>query len=155
MLFSIDALVRYEAEGRTIPEIVAAEGWPAFREREYEVLRKLARIEQGALIDTGGGVVVDLDEAGEEVYSARKVDLLRANGLVVYLRRDPSYLHSRVAADENRPVLSGTRSFEAIMKARDPWYRKAADLEIECADQEKSDISDRILSWFYESIGVD
>ncbi|MBW2667188.1 MAG: hypothetical protein JRE13_12930, partial [Deltaproteobacteria bacterium] len=31
MLFSLDDLIRYEAEGRGIPEIVDAEGWIGFR----------------------------------------------------------------------------------------------------------------------------
>ena len=64
MLFSLDALVRYEADGAKIPEIVAREGWPGFRARELAVVEKVAAIEGGALIDAGGGVVVELDRDG-------------------------------------------------------------------------------------------
>ena len=155
MLFSIDALIRYESSGRTIPEIVAEEGWAEFREREFEVVRKLSAIEGGALIDTGGGVVIDVDQDGAEVYSTRKVDLLQKHGLVVYLRRDPAYLNSRIAGDPNRPQLSSKESFIELMERRDPWYRDSADLEIDCSDLAKDDVCEIILEWFYAELEVD
>ncbi len=154
MLFSLDDLIRYEAEGRSIPEIVDAEGWIGFREREYAALQKLSAFDQGALIDCGGGVVVDLDDSGEEVYSQRKVELLREHGLVVYLNRDPSYLFKRTSSDPNRPLLSGKKSFHELMNQRHPWYREAADFEVDCADLTKDEITNLILAWFYDRTGV-
>ena len=150
MLFSLDALIRYEADGKTIPEIVEREGWPGFREREYAVVRKLSAFESGALLDCGGGVVVDLDENGEEVFSKRKVDALRLHGRVVYLRRDPELLVRKVEGDPNRPSLSEKRSFLQVMERRDPWYRTAADLVIDCDELSKREIADRVLGWFLE-----
>jgi len=154
MLFSLDHLIRYEADGRSIPAIVDDEGWGGFREREYAALKKLSAFDRGALIDCGGGVVVDLDDSGEEVYSKRKVELLREHGLVVYLRRDSSYLYERISGDPNRPLLSGKKSFREIMKLRHPWYREAADFEVDCADLTKDEISRLILAWFYDRTGV-
>jgi shikimate kinase len=155
MLFSLDDLIRYEAGGLTIPEIVAAEGWSRFREREYAVVKKVSAFERGALLDCGGGVVVDLDENGEEVYSERKVARLREHGLVVYLRRRTSYLVERISGDANRPSLSDESSFRDIMKARHPWYRAAADFEIDCADLSKTQITQLVLAWFYDRTGVE
>jgi shikimate kinase len=149
MLFSVDALVRYEAGARTIPAIVAQEGWQGFRDREYEVVRKLSAFEAGAVIDCGGGVVVDLDEHGEEIYSKRKVDALRRHGLVVYLSRDPEYLRERISNDPDRPTLSESRSFVDVMERRDPWYRAAADLVIDGDGLDKITIAKKVLSWFY------
>jgi len=154
MLFSLDDLIRYEAGGRSIPEIVDADGWAGFREREYATLRKLSAFGTGALVDCGGGIVVDLDDSGEEVYSERKVDLLRENGLVVYLRRNTSYLYDRISSDPNRPILSGKNSFGEIMKVRHPWYRTAADFEVDCGDLTKDEITQLILAWFYDRTGV-
>ena len=154
MLFSLDDLIRYEAEGRSIPEIVEAEGWAGFREREYAVVHKLSAFDREALIDCGGGVVVDIDDSGEEIYSERKVELLRENGLVVYLRRDSRYLYERISGDPNRPLLSGKKSFREIMKLRHPWYREAADFEVDCADLTKDEITNLILAWFYDRTGV-
>lgn len=153
MLFSLDALIRYEAAGLTIPELVEREGWAGFREREFAVVQRLAAFRSGALLDCGGGVVVDLDASGQEVYSHRKVDALRQDGLVVYLQRDPERLLEKVSGDPNRPVLSNTRSFLELMEQRDLWYRAAADLVLECDALSKSEITDRIMEWFYHHQG--
>jgi shikimate kinase len=149
MLFSLDALIRYEADGANIPEIVAREGWAGFRARELAVIEKVAAIEGGALIDTGGGGVVELDRDGRERYSARKVDALRRHGRIVYLHRAIDYLEKRADDDENRPTLSRDETFRSLMKRRDPWYRQAADHVIECGARSKTALAREILDWFY------
>jgi shikimate kinase len=149
MLFSLDALIRYEANGASISEIVAREGWPGFRARELAVVEKIAAIEGGALIDTGGGVIVELDRDGAERYSARKVDALRKNGRVVYLHRPFDYLAQRVESDGARPPLSKDETFRQIARRRDPWYRRAANHVIECGNRSKSELAREILDWFY------
>jgi shikimate kinase len=149
MLFSLDAMVRYEAEGASIPEIVSREGWSGFRARELAVVEKVAAIEGGALVDCGGGVVVELDRDGNERYSARKVDALKRHGRIVYLRRSLDYLEDRAEDDEDRPTLSGAESFRQIMKRREPWYQRAADHEIECGQRSKGALAREILDWFY------
>ena len=153
MLFSLDALIRYEADGANIPEIVAREGWAGFRARELAVVEKVAAIEGGALIDCGGGVVVELDRDGRERYSARKVDALRRHGRVVYLHRSLDYLEDR-SEDENRPTLSSDETFQQIMKRRDPWYRRAADHVVECGERSKSALAREILDWFYRDLKI-
>ena len=152
-LFSIDALIRYEADGANIPEIVAREGWAGFRARELAVVDKVSAIEGGALIDCGGGVVVELDRDGHERYSARKVDALRRHGRVVYLHRALDYLERR-AEDENRPSLSSDETFREIMKRRDPWYRRAADHVVECGARSKGALAREILDWFYLDLKI-
>jgi len=153
MLFSLDALIRYECGGRTIPEIVAEEGWRGFREHEYAVVQRVSAFTGGALIDCGG--VVDLDEAGHEIPSRRKIEALRSHALVVYLARDVDYLLSRIGADPQRPELSETEGFRDIMARRDPWFREAADLVLDCGERPKAELAGTILAWFYEQLGVD
>jgi shikimate kinase len=153
MLFSLDALIRYEADGANIPEIVAREGWAGFRARELAVVERVAAIEGGALIDCGGGVVVELDRDGRERYSARKVDALRRHGRVVYLHRSLDYLEDR-SEDEDRPTLSSDETFQQIMKRRDPWYRRAADHVVECGERSKSALAREILDWFYRELKI-
>jgi shikimate kinase len=155
MLFSLDALIRYERGGVTIPQIVEKEGWAAFRELEYEVVRKATAFEGGALVDCGGGVVVDVEAEGREIYSQRKVDALKRTSLVVYLTRDFEYLRSRVEGDANRPALSQNEDFISIMQRRDPWYRRAADKVIDCDGQTKPQVADAVLRWYYQQIGAD
>ena len=154
MLFSLDAMIRYEADGAKIPEIVAREGWAGFRARELAVVDKVSAIEGGALIDCGGGVVVELDRDGRERYSARKVDALRRHGRVVYLHRALDYLEKRADDDENRPTLPGDETFRQVMKRRDPWYRRAADYVVECGDRSKGSLAGEILDWFYRDLKI-
>ena len=155
MLFSLDALIRYESAAASIPEIVADQGWVGFRDLEFEVLSKAASFSSGVLLDCGGGIVVDLDSSGNEIFSERKVSALRKHSRVVYLARDVDYLVSRVGSDPARPTLSEQHDFETIMARRDPWYRKAADLVIDCANDGKNEISRTVLRWFYEEVGID
>ena len=117
---STDYLLRYEAEGNDVATVVAERGWGGFRDLEYEVTRKCCNFTEWALLDTGGGIVVDLDDSDAEVFSQRKVDVLRQSGFVVYVSRPVEYLEGRVAkkaakeakakgkggGDVNRPTLS-------------------------------------------------
>ncbi len=154
LLFSLDALIRYERGGVAIPEIVEREGWPGFRELEFEVVKRVTSFPAGALVDCGGGVVVDLDAEGREVFSERKVEALRRSCRVVYLDRDIEVLRRKVEGDANRPALSNTESFVQIMERRDPWYRRAAHHVVECGDKTKPEITEEVLHWFYDEIGV-
>lgn len=148
-LFSLDALIRYEAAAATIPEIVAERGWEGFRELEYQVVEKVSRFAGGALIDCGGGVVVDVDEHGNEVFSERKVAALRRHGRVIYLQRSVKYLQDRCAGDPNRPDLSAQSTFREIMERRDPWYRQAAHHTLRCGRRSKDRLTQEILELFY------
>ncbi len=147
-LLPLDALIRYEAGGLTIPAIVETQGWRQFRELEYRVVEKAAAFPSGALIDCGGGVVVDLDENGDEVFSERKVRALRRHGLLVYLQRDVAYLARRIHGDPDRPELSERASFREIMERRDPWYRQAAHYVLACGERSKRDLVRELLDWF-------
>lgn len=35
------------------------------------------------------------------------------------------------------------------MARRDPWYREAADWVFECTALDKTEITDRVIDWFY------
>ncbi len=113
------------------------------------MVEKVTAFERGALLDCGGGVVVDLDERGDEKYSERKVARIRRHGLVVYLQRETEYLIGRIADDPDRPPLSDTQSFSDLMTRRDPWYRAAADCVLDCGDRTKTELVEAVLDWFY------
>jgi shikimate kinase len=149
-LFCLDTLIRYEAGGLAIPAIVERDGWRGFRELEIRVVEKVSVFQREALLDCGGGVVVELDERDREIFSERKVAAIRRHGLVVYLQRDPEYLLGRIGEDPNRPELSNTHSFLELMERRDPWYRAAADLVLDCGTQSKDELVEDVLAWFYD-----
>ena len=119
----------------------------------------------GSLALPPAGIVVDLDADGEEVYSDRKVQALKRNGLVVYVRRPVAYLEERIRRKEKklggnsqRPQLSASKSFQAIMERRDPWYAEAADLVLDgCtssgAPVPKEELVARMLEFYYAESG--
>lgn len=153
-LWSLDMVVRYEAGGLAIPEIVERDGWQAFRDLEARVVEKATSFPDWQILDCGGGVVVDLDEDGAEIFSERKVSRLRDNALVVYLERDLAFLEDKIRGDKNRPDLSATESFAEIMGRRDPWYRRAAHRVIDARGMRKNQILNAVLTVFYEETGV-
>lgn len=121
--FDTDAMLE-EQEGRSIPDIFAADGEECFRDMETELLRRL--LEQGfseAVLSAGGGMPVR-----EENRS-----LLRKLGVVVYLTASRDTIVERVSGSESRPLLQGedlAGKVERMLAARGPLYENAADLTV-------------------------
>lgn len=154
-LLSVDQLIRYEADGATVADIVAASGWSRFRDLEYLALTKCAALPEWALIDAGGGAIVDVAADGCEVFSERKAATLRRNAVVCYVKRDVKYLQTRLAkkaaasstgTDAGRPSLSATESFEAVMARRSPWYEEVAHVVIDGCEKDGSPREKEVLT---------
>lgn len=90
----LDALIVAEA-GRSIPEIFAAQGEPAFRALEADVLARTLREHDGVL-SLGGGAPVHPASA----------ELLRGRP-VVLLEVDEQVAGRRLARGAGRPMLAG------------------------------------------------
>jgi shikimate kinase len=146
-VLSTDVLVEYDA-GMSIPSFVGLRGWPAFREAEHEVLRKLTAID-AAIIDCGGGIVVDVDDAGEEVFSVRKVDLLRRLGPIIWLSGDIERLSRKAAGSATRPVLDERRTALELMNRRLPFYTDAADFVIDIEGRKRQEMAQQIAELVY------
>lgn len=92
----LDAEIEQEA-GRSIPQIMAEDGEPAFRERESAALERVAG-GQPAVIALGGGALL----------RERNRACAEANGDVVFLQADLETLLTRLRVDKNqRPLLAG------------------------------------------------
>ncbi|AKG34487.1 shikimate kinase [Paenibacillus durus] len=83
-------------EGRSVPDIFAEDGEAYFRAVETEVLRETLRGGR-KVISTGGGAV--LAPANRE--------MMMENGIVAALSATAEAIISRVAEDNNRPLLAG------------------------------------------------
>lgn len=149
-VLSTDVLVEYES-GQDIPRFVADRGWPAFRDLEYEVVQKLSHLDE-VIIDAGGGLVVDLQD-GAEVFSERKVSLLRRNAEVIFLAGDIDRLAAKVANDPTRPALDARRDAADLMRARLPFYERAADWIIDVEGQDRADIAKKIIDRYLQNAG--
>jgi len=113
--------------GVKIPVIFELEGEAGFRAREASAIEELTAL-HGIVLATGGGAV--LSEANRRV--------LRARGVVVYLRASASELWHRTRHDRNRPLLQTADPFARLTELyaqRDPLYREAAHLVIDSGSQ--------------------
>ena len=120
-LVSIDKEIAQSA-GLPIPQIVQKWGWPRFREIESRIILEVSAREREAVIDCGGGVVLD----------DQNIACLKKQGRAVLLRADLQTLMKRIKNDPNRPPLKEGLSFEEeqkiIMAEREPKYLSAADM---------------------------
>ena len=105
--------------GGSFHELVREQGWLAFREREYEIVKRFAA-GRNTVCALGGGTV----------RYAWNRDALRGTGVTVFLEAELATLAARVrAADRPRvnPGISLEEDLAAIWAAAAPLYR-AADL---------------------------
>ncbi|MBF0490197.1 MAG: shikimate kinase [Candidatus Omnitrophica bacterium] len=122
--FSTDEQVELK-EKCSVAEIVAAKGWPYFREVEREIVKTLAS-KKGVIIDCGGGVVLD----------AENFDILRKNGIIFHLDANPEVLYQRLKGDQSRPLISGPTPkarIKEIYEERLPLYNQA-DFTLDASD---------------------
>jgi shikimate kinase len=111
--------------GMPIREFFAAQGEPAFRDVEVEVIAELTQL-SGCVLATGGGAV--LRQANR--------DALHERTQVFYLRSTPEDLHRRLRHDTHRPLLQVAdplRRLRELYRERDPLYRKTAHFVVEAA----------------------
>lgn len=143
VFYDTDELIE-EDGGRTIQEMVSTKGWEYFRECEKAVIRELSGID-AAVIATGGGAVLDTEN----------VALLKRNGSLIWLIADPQTLITRMQADQDgrkrRPSLTGgdhAGETAALMAARTPYYRAAADWSLDTSGKTIGQLVDEICSHF-------
>ena len=105
---------------RTIQEIVAQQGWEYFRDLESDFCRELGSRDQ-LIIDTGGGAIL----------RAQNVEVLKKNGILIWLKASVETITKRIGGDNQRPSLTGTKSFvdeiQDVLRERTPKYQAVAD----------------------------
>ncbi|MCW8915812.1 MAG: shikimate kinase [Magnetovibrio sp.] len=152
-VFSTDDMIVYENKGKSIDDIIADNkgDWHAFRNMEHDTVKKIANMD-GVIVDCGGGVIVDLDGQGKEFYSKRKVNALKKNGTVVWLKGDIKRLVDKVEKKADRPTLDSRTSTEELMNRRLPFYEKAADVVIDIEGKKRPEIAEEIVTMFKEEL---
>lgn len=137
----VDADTLLEERARkTIRQIFAEEGEAAFRERESNLLEELCRRER-YVIATGGGIVL------RDVNRRR----LKAEGICVWLIADAATIWQRIESDvttaERRPALTvgGRAEIEQLLAAREPHYRKCADLIVDTVNRAPEAITGEVV----------
>ncbi|MBM4287853.1 MAG: shikimate kinase [Deltaproteobacteria bacterium] len=136
----LDEVLVAEA-GESISDLVSREGWPKFRHREKEIVRRFAS-KSGLVLATGGGVVLDPENT----------ELLRSSGKLIWLRAAPATLRDRLSQNapetESRPGLTdkGTLAeIDEVLAAREPLYRDAADASLDVDTVSAAEAAERII----------
>lgn len=109
-------------QGKSIPDIFAQDGEPAFRRLERELLSNELLPRRGVVLATGGGAVLDPHVRA----------LMRAR-FTVWLDAPVEILAERIGGSD-RPSLTGLAIDEElalVLAQREPLYREAASLIVD------------------------
>ena len=110
--------------GRSIPDIVAAHGWPHFRDLESAVTARCAA-RDNIIIDAGGGVILRPENVAH----------LRRGGTLFWLRASVPVIVARIEGGTERPALTAGKSFteevEDVLRERTPLYAAAAHHQVD------------------------
>lgn len=132
-----DAVIE-AATGRTVREIFATDGEPAFRELETAALLDALADPEPLVIAAAGGVVLS---------EVNRAALRDGRSKVVWLVADTSLLAERVRAGEHRPALDAdpTGTLRRMHQLREPLYREVADLVVTVDTRSVNDVVEAVL----------
>ena len=107
------------AAGRSIPEIFAALGEPAFRDGERRVISRLLEGPPHVLA-TGGGAFM----------SPETRELIKSRAVSVWLKADLGVLAQRLGRKDTRPLLTGKDPMEVLRAQAEARYQVYAQADI-------------------------
>jgi shikimate kinase len=125
--------------GMSIGEIFKAQGEPAFRQLEQDMVRNLSQ-RQKTVIATGGGLITD----------PANLASLKTHALVVCLWATPEIIWERVQTQTHRPLLQTADPLGKIRELfarRDPLYRQA-DVLINTGQRSPREVAQQVLLQF-------
>ena len=131
----LDDLVVKKA-GKSIPDIFAQDGEPAFRELEAQILRKTVAkyAESTAVLALGGGAVLAPASAA----------LLREKTVCIYLRATLDTLLARLEGETaGRPLADA--SLADRLASREPIYEETAHVIIDTDGLSPDEVADEII----------
>ena len=132
------------AAGRSISEIFAALGEPAFRDGERRVIGRLLEGPPHVLATGGGAFMNDETRA-----------LIKARAISVWLKADLEVLARRVGRKDSRPLLAGKDPLDVLRaqaEARYPVYAEA-DLIVETGDTAHHITVNQVIEALFAHLG--
>ena len=127
-----------ERTGVPVATIFEIEGEAGFRRRESALIAELAGT-TGRVVATGGGAILSPENRA----------VMRAQGLVIYLRARLESLWERTRHDTSRPLLATPdprATLATLLEARDPLYREAAHVIVDTGSQSASTLVSRVVA---------
>jgi shikimate kinase len=136
-----DVIVR--RAGRSIPEIFATDGEPAFRALERAAVDDAARL-SGSVVATGGGAVLDAGSFGR----------LSRGATVAVLTCDVDELTRRVSGGAGRPLLepADPGRTAALLEGRRDAYARAGDA-LDTTGRSPEDVAAELASRYARTSG--
>jgi len=138
-----------ESKEGQISDIVKSHGWNYFRAMERRMIEEISK-EDNLIIALGGGAVLDSDNIAN----------VERNGLIIWLKADQEVLRKRMNQDPrtpaSRPTLTGKgtiEELEEIMDFRNPFYEKAATIQLDTPTLNVEEVVENILVAFKEKTG--
>jgi shikimate kinase len=133
----MDALIEAKA-GKSIPEIFRRQGETGFRELEIEVTREITG-KKNVVIACGGGIVLN----------TINIDRLRQECVIVGLEASPAVILKRTSGNKDeRPLLAVAdrrRQIEELLRFRQPFYERAADITVSTSRLKVASVVARII----------
>ncbi len=125
------------AQGRSVREIFASDGEPAFRALETQALLDALEQPEPLVVAAAGGVVLD---------PANRRALADERCFVVWLRADPHVLAERASRADHRPLLDDdpVGRMQAMSTDREPLYAEVADAIIDLDDRTADAVADEV-----------
>ena len=126
--------------GKTISDIFAQDGEPAFRQWERRIVEELTRRDK-TVIATGGGLPAD--EAN--------LASLKTHALVVCLWASPETIWERVRGQDHRPLLKEAdplAKVRTLLAAREPFYRQA-DVLVNTGMRSVREVAQHVVHQFH------
>lgn len=124
---------------KSIPKIFEDDGEITFRELEIEIVKTVSEMDD-IVVDCGGGIVLNW------INVAR----LKEKGIIVLLTASVERILERSSSSTERPLLNVQNTREKIvelLKFREPFYERAADVSIDTTKLSIDDIVRKILEF--------
>jgi shikimate kinase len=126
--------------GKTISEIFAQQGEPAFRELERNLVGELVSRKK-TVISTGGGLPANPENLAS----------LKTHALVVCLWASPEKIWERVRSQSHRPLLQEPdplAKIHSLLAEREPFYR-GADVLLNTEMRSLKDVAQQVIHQFH------
>ena len=125
-------------EGRSISQIFLQDGEETFRQREADALQRYVhQIQSGIprVLALGGGAFIQ----------ERNFQLLKDNGITVWLDCPIDVVHQRIGDDSTRPLAADRVKLTQLYEDRRPLYSRA-DFRIDVQGHDVDSVVARIVS---------
>ena len=133
----LDTDERIASRYGNITDIFEKQGEGYFRELETQICAELSQKDR-LVISTGGGLVLRKEN----------VELLKKNGVLVYLRAGIPTLIERLSTDKDRPLLKGEdlkKRLTFLLKERAPIYEEVSAFWVDVDDKTPEEIANEIV----------